>query len=244
MKISHTPPSKPRYVAGLDHESSLHVLALVAQAGWIPAPQFTETVTESLEHPARWTVVISVPNFPPGVGTGPTRIVAKRHAADRLLRHVRPIVNICPATGRELHKTRKEAHIAVERQQMLGLGKPLTSEYRCPECRCWHVTGSGSKVIKRLIKMRKTRSQLPWNARLLQYAVTAAPDGERVILVTAGLGANAPAEHVGQHIALIIGQEDLTAMLTELGNEPAVPSADDGPLVYAPLMTGPWRPQQ
>lgn len=238
MKISHTPPRSLRRVTGLDDQKPLHALACVAQAGWTPVPQFTETWVSDPERPTRWIIVVSLPGFPPGIGLGPTRIKAKHHAAAQLLRYVRPIVNICPATGREMHKTKQAAHTAVEKQQMLGQGKPLTSEFRCVACRYWHVTGSGAKMITRILKSRKDRPQFPWNARPLHHEVTTTSTGEQVIAVTAALGANAPAEHIGQHVALVLQKEDLTTMLAELEEGPSAfmndDAADTAPLVYAP----------
>jgi len=238
VKTSHTPPDRPRLVTQLDHPSSLHVLALVAQAGWIPAPQSTEECDSGPDRIARWTIVMSVPGFPPGIGLGPTRVAARRHAADRLLRWVRPMVNICPSTGRTMYKNREKAHRAVEEQQMLGLGKPLTGEFKCPTCGYWHPTGSGSKVIRRVIKSRKDRPQLPWNARPLSHEVAEASSGERVIVITAGLGTNAPVEHAGQHVAVIIRRKHLDAMLAQLDDETSPADTEEQlPLVYVPRTT-------
>lgn len=238
MKISHTPPRSLRWVTDLDDQRPLHALTCVAQAGWTPAPQFTETCVSDLERPSRWIIVVSLPGFPPGIGLGPTRIAAKRRAAGQLLRYVRPIINICPATGREMYKTKRAAHTAVEKQQMLGQGKPLTGEFRCAVCKYWHVTGSGAKVVKRILKSRKDRPQFPWNARPLRHEVTITSTGEQVVVVTAGIGVNAPTEHVGQHVALVLRREDLTTMLAELEEDPPAPTKDDDAgnllLVYAP----------
>lgn len=218
MKRSDTPPSGRRPVTGLTAKTPLQLLHEAWQGGWIEAPQVTETL-HPLWPQSFWTVVVSVAHFPPGVAVGPKRADARRLAADRVMRHIRPVLNVCPPTGRDVYPSRKTAQDAVDRQQMLGRGKPLTRVFRCTLCDGWHVSGSRTAKLKRKLRKGRTRSGAPWNARVRAHEIMTTSEGERVAVVMAELGLNAPQECMGQPVAVSMNRTLLAGLLQALDEE-------------------------
>jgi hypothetical protein len=217
MKVSHTPPAKLLPVDSVKNKPPLMLLNEAAQAGWIPVPVETQTyVDHPRPHPSRWVCTMSVPGFPPGVGVERTRAAARSEAAARLAVHVRPVVNVCPDTGRDMYGTREAALDAIAEQQVFGLGKPLVREFRCPACEGWHASGSGAPSRRKKRKQNRTSPPRPWGARPLMHEVVAAPTGEMVGIVTAEIGMSAPDGHVGQIVAVVLRRQQLAELLEEL----------------------------
>lgn len=217
--------TKRRFVKGLEEKSSLQILHEAAQAGWFPLME--ETVTEyQRTGPDQWVVVLSITGYPPGVGIGDSMLAARRMAGDRLLKHVRPVIHVCPVNGREFFPNEHAARRAIDQQQMLGVGKPWVTFFKC-DCGGWHASGTGAKHLKKIMRAARSRSRFPWNAKPRAWEIQEAPGGEKVAMVVAELGLNAPDDHMGQQIALIIRRTMLEELMTAL-NEAEPPMRPEG----------------
>lgn len=217
MKEKAAPAAKRRYLKGVEERDSLELLHDAAQTGWIPRPQFTESCVDDGVQ-SMWATVCSVPGHRPGVAVSFSRKGAQRQAADKVAPSVRLVLNVCPVSGRDCYPSAVEAWDAVDTQQLFGLGKPLTQAFKCKHCTLWHTSGKGASVEKRRRQRNSAKSegQPPWSAKPCDYEVTTAPTGERVVVVRASLGNNAPNRAKGMPVALVLRQKMLAGMLAAL----------------------------
>lgn len=217
MKGSHTLPKTRRPIRELASKTGLTLLLEAAQGGWIDYPQDTVTYRKrGREHVC--LVVVSVPGFPPGIGIAGGRMKARAIAGQQLAEHVRPALNVCPTTGRDMYRTREVALAAVHEQQVTGMGKPLTDVFKCPKCAGhWHTSGSGAtKRKKQRDKNRAAQEGLPWNVKPQLHEVVDVPEVGKVVVVSAEIGLNAPDGHIGQTVAVVLRRERLVEMMEDL----------------------------